>query len=175
MNAWGAGCWVASRSRLGLGCSQAGLVQLLQCAQQNALLLGKLLVVCTPCVSRACLEARNRLRQTFLHLKAFEKLHELRLVPEQNLRDRPRLLRVGHKNLEDVKGLELDGFGGAAEQVHHDLEVLRLVDVSHHDLEVRAIQQELAQKLKTCSESCTQDQELAAQAGLGKEAPTLSD
>ena len=50
--------------------------------------------------------------------------------------------------LEDVKGLELDVPGLFLEHVHHELEVVRVGNVSCHHRKVMSVQQELAKHLQ---------------------------
>lgn len=45
--------------------------------------------------------------------------------------------------LEDMKGFKLDVGAFVPQQVHHELQVLRLADVLGHDGEVVAVQDEL--------------------------------
>ncbi len=51
--------------------------------------------------------------------------------------------------LEHVEGLELDGARAVLEQDHHELQVAHVAHVAHHDFDVRAVQQELAQQLRS--------------------------
>jgi len=46
--------------------------------------------------------------------------------------------------LEDVEGLKLDVGALVSEQIHHQLEILRLADVARHHREVMSVQQQLA-------------------------------
>jgi len=50
-------------------------------------------------------------------------------------------------HLEDMEGLKLDGSGVVLKQHHHHLEILAVADVSHHNLHICPVQQQLAQQL----------------------------
>ncbi|GMT31805.1 hypothetical protein PFISCL1PPCAC_23102, partial [Pristionchus fissidentatus] len=78
-----------------------------------------------------------------------EELDELLPIPQQNVGDRPRLVRISDEHLKDVEGLELDALALLLEEVHHQLEVVRVRDVPSHDVEVVAVEQQLAQQLQT--------------------------
>lgn len=71
------------------------------------------------------------------------------LVPihNQDFLDRNRLVRVGHKDLEDVEAFVLHHFAVVAQQVHADLEMFSSVNVLRHDVIVGSVQQDFAQKL----------------------------
>lgn len=60
-----------------------------------------------------------------------------------------RLVCDMNPHLEDVESLELDVGAFVSEQVHHQLQVLRLADVARHHREVMSVQQQLTQKLRT--------------------------
>lgn len=57
-----------------------------------------------------------------------------------------RLVRVGHKDLENVKALVLHHFAVIAKQVHAYLQMISAVDVSRHNTVVRAVQQDFSKK-----------------------------
>lgn len=106
------------------------LSQLLDLGEQKLLLLCKLLV----------------LRFSVL-VKPLQIPDHLVLVHGQDVLDRLGLVRIGHKHFEHVERLELDVLALVQQQVHHELEVVLHVDVSCHDTEVGAVQQDLAQEL----------------------------
>lgn len=84
----------------------------------------------------------------FVFLEFLQEFDELLLVPNEDVDDRRRFLRVGNEDLEHMKGLELNGLGVPAQQIHHDLEVVGRIDKFHHDIEVGPVKQQLAQQFK---------------------------
>lgn len=50
--------------------------------------------------------------------------------------------------LENVEGFELNVPAAVPEQVHHQLEILSIADVSCHDAKIGSVQQDLAEQLK---------------------------
>lgn len=73
---------------------------------------------------------------------------ELLLVAAENGLDLRGLLGVRNKDLEDVECLELDVAALVAEHVHHHLQVRLVRDVPRHDVEVGAVEQDLAEQLE---------------------------
>lgn len=57
-------------------------------------------------------------------------------------------LKKGQIYLEDMEGLKLDVGTLVSEEIHHELEILRLADVACHHGEVVSVQQQLAKKLR---------------------------
>ena len=50
-------------------------------------------------------------------------------------------------NLEHVKGIQLDGLVRGTEQIHHDHEVLRIIQEAQCDLQVDAVREEQGKQL----------------------------
>lgn len=50
--------------------------------------------------------------------------------------------------LEDMEGFKLDVSTLVFQQIHHQLEILRLANVGRHHFEVVSVQEELAEKLE---------------------------
>lgn len=73
---------------------------------------------------------------------------ELLLVAAENGLDLRGLLGVRNKDLEDVECLELDVAALVAKHVHHHLQVRLVRDVPRHDVEVGAVEQDLAEQLE---------------------------
>ncbi len=69
-----------------------------------------------------------------------------RRAAQQSHSAHPGPLRAAR--LEHVERLKLDGAARVLEQDHHELQVGGVADVAHHDLHVRAVQQQLAQQLR---------------------------
>ena len=80
----------------------------------------------------------------------------------ENVVDGLGLLGVGDKDFEHVEGLELDALALVAQQVHHQLEVRRVANVSRHDVEVGAVQQELSQQLRQATHQYQQRTRVSA-------------
>ena len=77
-----------------------------------------------------------------------EKLHQPLSIAPEDIFDDWRLLGVGHKDLKDMEGLELDVFALVLEEVHHVLEILLVRDVPCHDVEICPVQQNLSEELE---------------------------
>ena len=73
-------------------------------------------------------------------MKLGEELDEFVFVLEENVLDRFCLVWVCYKHLEDMEGLKLDVATTITEHGHHELEVLRVADVSCHGCEVVPVQ-----------------------------------
>lgn len=65
-----------------------------------------------------------------------QKVQQLLPVHQQYLLHRHALVRVRHKDFENVEPLILHHFPVVSEQVHADLQVLPPVDVGGHDVVV---------------------------------------
>ena len=76
-----------------------------------------------------------------------EEGHKLLLVLEEDVQNGLALVRVCHKDLEDVEGLKLNVLGLVAQQVHHQFQIFRAANVRGHHIEVRPVQKKLSQKL----------------------------
>jgi len=55
--------------------------------------------------------------------------------------------------IHTMKRFELNGLAVATQEIHHNFQVARIVDVAHHDFEVSAIQKEFTEELENYS--CT--------------------
>lgn len=65
-----------------------------------------------------------------------QEVQQLVAVHQQDLLNGHRLVRVSHKDLEDVKPFVLNHLPIVSQEVHYDLEVLASVDVCSHDVVV---------------------------------------
>ena len=81
-------------------------------------------------------------------LEGLQEGEELELVRREDLGDLGRLLRVRDKDLEDMEGLDLNVSLLRAQDHHDRLQVQRIGYVLDHDLEILALEQELAQQLQ---------------------------
>lgn len=77
-----------------------------------------------------------------------EEVHQLVLVPQQDVQDRLRLVGVRDEYFKNMERLKLYVPGLLFQHVHHELQVIRVGDVSGHDGEVVPVQQQLPQQLE---------------------------
>ncbi len=91
---------------------------------------------------------RCNMRTFFIVVEVLQERQKFLLVAPQNRLDLRWLLRVRDEDLEDVECFELDILTLVTEEIHHQLQVRLRSNVSSHDSEICAVEQDFSQQLQ---------------------------